>query len=187
MDPSDATELLIALGKGDREALRILIPLVHAELKQIARQRLKLERDDHTLDTTALVNEAYLKLFRSERLQLESRAQFLALAAQAMRNILVSYARARGRVKRGGGARPVSLSAAAGVPAAQAEQILDLNAALEALAALNPRHARFVECRFFGGMTIEETASALGISIATAKREWVLLRAWLQRELDRSS
>lgn len=185
MDPGDATELLLALRNGRREALNELIPLVHGELRRIARRRLRLERADHTLDTTALVNEVYLKLFRSEQLSSDSRAQFLSLAAQAMRNILVSYARSRKRVKRGGGAVHLPLSAAADLPAPEFDRILDLDAALETLAALNPRHAQIVECRFFGGMTIEETATALGISIATAKRDWVLLRGWLQRELER--
>jgi RNA polymerase sigma factor (TIGR02999 family) len=187
VNPRDATELLLSLHAGDREALNELVPLVHDELKRIARNKIRLERKGHTLDTTALVNEAYLKLVQTDCLQWESRAQFLALAAQTMRNILVSWARSRKRLKRGGGALHVSLSNAADVPIAEADRILELDEALQNLAALNPRHARIVECRFFAGMTIEETASALGISKATAKRDWILLRGWIQRELERGS
>jgi RNA polymerase sigma factor (TIGR02999 family) len=180
----NVTELLIALRDGDRDALNEIVPLVHGELKRIARSKLRRERRDHTLDTTALVNEAYLKLVQVDRVQWQSRAHFLAIAATAMRNILVSHARHRKRSKRGGGAVHVSLAEAADFPAPEADRILDLDAALDNLAALNPRHARIVECRFFGGMTIEETAAALGISAATAKRDWVVLRGWLHRELE---
>ena len=178
------TDLLISLRDGDRQALNELVPLVYNELRRIARSKLRLERSGHTLNTTALVNEAYLKLVQVDRLQWQSRAHFLAIAAQAMRNILVSHARRRKRVKRGGGAPHVSLSEAAAFPAREADRILDLDAALDNLAALNPRHARIVECRFFGGMTIEETATVLGVSNATAKRDWTVLRGWLQRELE---
>jgi RNA polymerase sigma factor (TIGR02999 family) len=184
-DPRDVTELLIALRDGDRAALDELTPLVHAELVRIARRKLRLERGGHTLDTNALVNEAYLQLVRIDRIQWQSRAHFLAIAAHAMRNILVGYARRRRRLKRGGGLAPVSLSRVGDLPATEVERILDLDAALEKLAALNPRHAQVVEFRFFGGMTIEETATVLGISTATAKRDWVVLRGWLQRELER--
>jgi RNA polymerase sigma factor (TIGR02999 family) len=171
--------------EGDREALNALIPLVHAELKRMARNKLRIERPEHTLNSTALVNEAYLKLVGTDDLQFESRAQFFALAANVMRNILVSHARSRRRLKRGGGAQHVSLSDVAEISVADVDRILDLDAALRDLEALNPRHSRIVECRFFAGMTIEETASALGISIATAKRDWNVLRIWLQRELGR--
>lgn len=178
------TELLISLGDGDRQALDELVPLVYNELRRIARSKLRFERSGHTLNTTALVNEAYLKLVQVDRLRYQSRAHFLAIAARAMRNILVSHARRRKRIKRGGGAPHVPLSEAVDFPAREADRILGLDAALHALAALNLRHARFVECRFFGGMTIEETATALGISTATAKRDWTVLRGWLQRELE---
>jgi RNA polymerase sigma factor (TIGR02999 family) len=183
-NPRNVTDLLILLRDGDRQALNELLPLVHGELKRIARSKLRRERRGHTLTTTALVNEAYIKLVQIDRLQWQSRAHFMAIAAQAMRNILVSHARRRKRVKRGGGAAHVSLAEAADFPAPEADRILDLDAALHNLAALNPRHARIVECRFFGGMTIEETAAALGISTATAKRDWIVLRGWLQRELE---
>lgn len=187
--PEDVTELLIRWRDGDRQALEELVPRVYGEMRQIARSRLRHERGGHTLDTTALVNEAYLRLVRVDRIEWQSRAHFLAIAAEAMRNILVSYARSRNSAKRGGGAEHLPLSIAADLPAElssqEAERILGLDAALDHLAQLNPRHARIVECRFFGGMTIEETAAVLGISTATAKRDWVVLRGWLQRELER--
>lgn len=178
-----ATQLLLSWGNGDREALNQLIPLVYDELREIARRKLRFERRDHTLNTAALVHEAYLKLVQLDHVQWQSRAHFLAIAAHAMRQILVDHARRRNRDKRGGGVQHVSLDAAGSLPVAEANRILSLDAALEALAALNPRHAHIVECRFFGGMTIEETAAALDVSPATAKRDWTLLRAWLGREL----
>jgi len=179
-----ATELLLSLSNGNRDALNALVPLVYDELRRIARRKLRFEAQNHTLNTTALVHEAYLKLFQLDRIQWESRAHFLAIAAQAMRNILVSHARARKRVKRGGGERPASLEDVGELPAAEADRILGLDEALERLAALNPRHARMVECRFFGGMTVAETATALEVSPATAKRDWSVLRLWLGRELS---
>lgn len=178
-----ATQLLLSVSRGNREALNELVPLVYAELRAIARHKLRYERPGHTLDTTALVHEAYLKLFQLERLQWESRVHFLSIAAQAMRNILVSHARARKRLKRGGGAVHTSIENATDLPAAEADRILALDAALERLSAANVRHARIVECRFFGGMTIEETAAVLGVSPATAKRDWAVLRLWLGQEL----
>ncbi len=185
---NDATELLIALSRGDRGALNELVPLVYDELRAIARQRLRYERATHTLNTTGLVHEAYLKLIQLDRVQWQSRAHFLAIAAQAMRNILVSHARSRKRLKRGGGAAHAPLDEAEDLPAvelpeAEADRILALDGALDRLAELNPRHARVVECRFFGGMSVEETAIALEVSEATAKRDWALLRRWLAREL----
>ena len=188
---STATELLLLWSHGNRDALHDLVPLVYDELRAIARRRLRLERPDHTLDTTALVHEAYLKLIQLDRVQWQSRAHFLAIAAQAMRNILVSHARSRRRIKRGGGAPHTSLDTASdvqaaealGVRAADAERILALDEALERLAAVNPRHARVVECRFFGGMTVEETAVVLEVSPGTVKRDWMLLSRWLGREL----
>jgi RNA polymerase sigma factor (TIGR02999 family) len=178
-----ATELLLSLSNGDREALNELLPLVYDELRVIARRRLRQERPGHTLDTVGLVNEAYLKLFQLDRIQWNSRAHFLAIAAQAMRQILVNHALRRKRIKRGGGAAHVPLDEATDLPAGEAERILALDEALERLASFNPRHARVVECRFFVGMTIEETAEALGVSPATTKRDWSLLRLWLGREL----
>src|SRR5262245_12201474 len=181
------TDLLIALRNGERGALNELVPLVYDELRAIARRKLRHERPGHTLDTTALVHEAYLKLVRLDHVQWQSRAHFLAIAAQAMRNILVNHALRRKRAKRGGGAPHGRLDEAddgpATLPAAEADRILALDAELETLAGMNPRHARIVECRFFGGMTIDETAVALDVSPATIKRDWTLLRAWLGRQL----
>jgi RNA polymerase sigma factor (TIGR02999 family) len=182
-----ATELLLAISSGNREALNELMPLVYDELRVIARRRLRLERPGHTLDTVGLVNEAYLKLFQLDRIQWKSRAHFLAIAAQAMRHILVNHAQKRKRIKRGGGAPHVPLDEATDLPTGEADRILALDEALERLAALNPRHAKVVQCRFFGGMTIEETAVALGVSPATTKRDWNLLRLWLGRELADSA
>ena len=184
---SRATDLLISLSNGNREALNELVPLVYDELRRIARLKLRLERPDHTLDTTALVHEAYLKLIRLDLVRWQSRAHFLSIAARAMRDILVSHARARKRIKRGGGAPHASLEEAADLSAGNADRILGLDDALNRLAAVNPRHAQIVECRFFGGMTIEETATALEISPATTKRDWTLLRQWLGRELGLSA
>lgn len=177
------TELLLSWSDGNRDALNQLFPLVYDELRSIARRRLRAERAGHTLDTSGLVHEAYFKLVQLDRVRWNSRAHFLAIAAQAMRNILVSHARSRKRLKRGGGAPHASLDEAQDLPAEEADRILSLDDSLERLAAVNPRHARLVECRFFGGMTIEETAIALEVSPATVKRDWSLVRHWLGREL----
>ena len=182
-----ATELLLLLGNGNREALDELVPLVYDELRAIASNKLRYERSGHTLNTTALVHEAYLNLVQHDRVQWQSRAHFLAIAAQAMRHILVNHALHRKRIKRGGGAPHVPLDAAADLPVNEADRILALDSALDRLMAVNPRQARIVECRFFGGMTIEETAISLEISPATAKRDWTLMRAWLRRELEREA
>ena len=178
-----ATELLLSLSSGNRNALDELVPLVYDELRRIARGRLRLERAGHTLDTVGLVNEAYLKLFQQERIQWNSRAHFLAIAAHAMRQILVNHALKRKRIKRGGGAVHVPLDETIALPIAEEDRILALDEALERLNELNPRHAKVVECRFFVGMTIEETATALDVSPVTIKRDWSLLRMWLGREL----
>ena len=178
-----ATELLLSLSNGNRGALDELVPLVYDELRAIARRRLRLERPGHTLDTVGLVNEAYLKLFQQERIQWNSRAHFLAIAAHAMRQILVNHALKRKRIKRGGGAVHVPLDETIALPVAKEDRILALDEALERLNDLNPRHAKVVECRFFVGMTIEETAAALDVSPVTIKRDWSVLRLWLGREL----
>ena len=182
-----ATELLLALEGGNRAVLDDLVPLIYGELRAIARRKLRSERTGHTLNTTALVHEAFLKLVQLDRIQWQSRAHFLAIAAQAMRHILVNHALRRKRAKRGGGAAHVPLDEVPDLPVEEADRILALDGALAKLAAVNPRHARVVECRFFAGMSIEETATALEISPATAKRDWTLLRAWLRRELDREA
>ncbi len=181
------TELLVSMRNGDRDALGELVPLVYDELRAIARRKLRYERNGHTLNTTALVHEAYLKLVRLDRVEWQSRAHFLAIAALAMRNILVDHALRRKRAKRGGRVvhSPLGDSAeqVAKMPLPEADRILALDQALKELAELNPRHARIVEYRFFGDMTIEETATAMDLSTATIKRDWTLLRAWLGRQL----
>ncbi len=177
------TQLLHALSDGDREALVELLPMIYDELRAIARRQMRGERSDHTLNTTALVHEAYLRLERLDRIEWRNRVHFLAVAAQCMRNILVSYAVRRRRLKRGGGARPLPLDESMWVPDERLDQVLSLDEALRALQKLNPRHVHIVECRFFGGLTIEETATVLDVSPATIKRDWQLLRAWLAREL----
>jgi RNA polymerase sigma factor (TIGR02999 family) len=186
---SRATELLLSLRDGNQGALDELVPLVYDELRAIARRKLRHERRSHTLNSAALVNEAYLKLVELDRMEWQSRAHFLGIAARIMRNILVNHALSRKRVKRGGGVPLAPLeeasNLASNLPAQEAERILALDSALEKLAAMNPRHARVVECRFFGGMTIEETAAALAVSGATVERDWALLRVWLGRELGR--
>jgi RNA polymerase sigma factor (TIGR02999 family) len=163
-----------------------LFPLVYNELRRMAARKLRGERDGHTLCTTALVHEAWLELTRLNRIRWQNRAHFLAMAAQAMRRILIDYAVARGRQKRGGGQTLESLGDddALAVADARGGELLALDEALERLQAMNERHARVVECRFFGGMSVEETAEALSVSPATVKREWAAARAWLNRELQ---
>ena len=161
-----------------------LFTLVYDELRRIAARQLRGERPEHTLCTTALVHEAWLELAKLNRIQWQNRAHFLALASQAMRRVLVDYAVARRRQKRGGGQplQPLEDDALALVKE-RAEDLLALDEALERLNAMNERHARIVECRFYGGMSVEETAEALGVSPATIKRDWSTARAWLNREL----
>lgn len=181
-EPGDVTRILQDLGHGGR-ALDDLLPLVYEELRQIARRRLRDEATGHTLQPTALVHEAYLKLSRLERIEWKNRAQFFAVAARAMRRVLVDHAVSRKRGKRGGGRKHVSLDEHLAVTADGAEEILEVNDALERLEAVQPRLARVVECRYFAGLSIEEAAAALETSPATVKRDWVLARAWLNREL----
>jgi RNA polymerase sigma-70 factor (ECF subfamily) len=161
--------------------------LVYNELHQLAARKLRSERDGHTLSTTALVNEAWLELNKLNRIQWQNRAHFLAVAAQAMRRILIDYAVARRRDKRGGGQALLSLDDrdALAVAHQRADELVELDEALARLQKLSDRQARIVECRFYGGMSVEETADALDVSPATVKREWALARAWLNRELQR--
>ncbi len=162
-----------------------LVPIVYDELRRIAHRQLRGERTDHTLDTTGLVHEAYLKLSRLDRIEWRDRSHFLAVAAGAMRRILVDYAVARRTGKRGGGRERVPLDDILILADERAEELLALDEALQRLAAESERAARIVEWRYFAGMSIEETADVLGISPATVKREWVTARAWLNRELAR--
>lgn len=169
-------------GRGG-DAVDQLFPLVYDQLRQIASRRLRTERSDHTLDTTALVHEAYLEMAGFGPIAIESRAHFFALAARAMRRVLVDYAVRHNAQKRGGSHLKLALDEVPLVAEAHGNEVLALDEALERLAAHRERHARVVECRFFGGMSIEETAEALDISPATVKREWTMARAWLNREL----
>ena len=182
--PRSISQLLDAWGRGERAALDALVPEVYEMLHQQARRALRDQPDGHTLQPTALVNEAYVKLANQPGVGSESRSHFLAVAAMVMRSVLVDHARARQRAKRGGNARALSLGAADDV--AQTEDPVDvvaLDDALTRLAAQDERKARVVELRYFVGLSIEETAKALDSSPATVKREWTTARAWLRREL----
>lgn len=187
VETRSATQLLRDMGDGRPDALDRLVPLVYDELRRIADAQLRRERPDHTLSTTALVHEAYLKLIDVTQIEWQGRAHFFAMAARQMRRILIDHARARGREKRGGGAPLVSLDEAADVPVGDPESLLLVDAALEKLERLNERQCRVVECRCFVGLSVEETAEALGTSPTTVKRDWIVARAWLNRELAETS
>ncbi len=181
----DVTRLLDALGGGDRAALDALFPLVYDELRRLARRHLSRERPEHTLDSVALVNEAYLKLADQDGVRLENRAHFFAVSARAMRAILVDHARARNAAKRGGGGVPVPLDEVAELLSdEQAEHVELLDDGLEQLTRVNAEATRVVECLYFGGLTLEETALALGMSVATVRRRWSFAKAWLGRALQ---
>jgi RNA polymerase sigma factor (TIGR02999 family) len=179
--PESVTDLLVAWGDGDAAALDQLVPLVNAELRRLARGYMRRERQGHTLQTTALVNEAYLKLVEQRRVRWQNRAHFLAIAAQQMRRILVDHARKRQYQKRGGGALQVTLGEAEGLAVERAPDLVALDEALAALAEFDPRRARVVELKFFGGLTTEEAAEALGVSTTTVERDWTVARAWLHK------
>ena len=181
----EITELLMAWGKGDQEALDKLMPLVHQELHRLAEHYMKGERLGHILQTTALVNEVCLRLIDWENVEWQNRAHFFGVSARLMRHILVNFARKRLTARRGGGGVQVSLSEAANITSAQNLDLVALDDALNALAALDPRQSQVIEMRFFGGLTIEETAEALKVSPATVRRDWSLAQAWLRRELKR--
>jgi RNA polymerase sigma factor (TIGR02999 family) len=182
--PGPVTQLLVAWTNGNRAALEALIPVVYPELRRIAGRYLRRERVGHTLQPTALVHEAYVKLIDQNRARWQNRAQFFGVAAQLMRRILVDHARERAADKRGGGARPVTLVDAMAASPERSIDILALDEALERLTALYPEQGRLVELRYFGGLTIEETGEVLGSSPATVKRHWVVARAWLLANLD---
>jgi RNA polymerase sigma factor (TIGR02999 family) len=182
-DPREVTQLLSDWSRGDRAALERLTQLVYEELRRLAHRYMEGQRPNHTLQTTALVNEAYLRFAEKGKPNFSSRAHFFAVAAKAMRQILVDYARAQHRQKRGAGAAKVELDEAALIAPEQTGAILDLNDALERLATLDSRAARAVELRYFGGLKQDEIAEVLKISIVTVRRDWVFAKAWLYREL----
>jgi RNA polymerase sigma-70 factor, ECF subfamily len=181
---NEVTQLLVAWGQGDREALASLIPLVDRELQRIAKWHMRQERPDHTLQTTALVNEAYIRLFESERIPWQNRAHFFAMAARLMRRILVDAARSRQYSKRGGGARHISIDDAEFISPGYDHDLLALDKALNKLKQLDPRKTTVVELKFFAGMDMNEMAAVLDVSPFTVKRDWRLAKAWLARELD---
>lgn len=183
VDPSEITQLLRASSAGDPRALDQLFDTVYQELKRLAHGQRARWEGDYTLNTTALVHETYLKLVRQTNARWEDRAHFYAVAGKAMRHILVNYAARRQAQKRGGSAVVVSLDDANPVAPEAAEEILALNAALERLAKIDERQSRVVECRFFAGLPIQDTAEALGVSPATVKRDWTMASAWLRREM----
>ena len=185
LNQRDITELLAAWNDGDADALDRLIDLLYPKLRRIAHQHLVRRRPGESLDSAALANETYLKLVRAGGIRCENRAHFLALCAQIMRRILVDHVRRRGFAKRGGGAPHLPLDDVVLVAQERSVEVLALDEALTALALVDPRKSRAVELRYFGGLTIEETAEVLGVSVDTAKRDWRMARAWLLAELTR--
>ena len=181
LSPPELTQLLADWGNGDRSALDKLFPLVHSELRRIAQRQMSQERPGHTLQATALVNEAYLKLTGQQGFDWQNRAHFFAVCAQVMRHILIDHARAHARDKRGGGAVKVSLNDALVVAEDQAAHFIALDEALRVLERLDPQKSKIVELRYFGGLSIEEAAEVLNVSPRTVRREWQRAKAWLYR------
>lgn len=185
--PKGVTQLLVAWSDGDAAARDELMPLVYEELRRLAHRYMGRERKGHTLQTSGLVNEAYLRLIDQSQVHWQNRAHFFGIAAQMMRRILVDYARSRGYAKRGGDARQVSLEEAAIVSEERAADVVALDDALKGLAEIDLRKSRIVELRFFGGLSIEETAEVLAVSPGTVMRDWTLAKAWLRREMTNTS
>jgi RNA polymerase sigma factor (TIGR02999 family) len=182
----DITQLLLAWNEGDQAALDRLMPLVIHELHRLAHRYMAGERAGHPLQTTALVNEAYLRLVDSSRVRWRNRVHFFAVSAQLMRRVLVDVARARKKLKRGGDAIAISLDDAADVSSARTVDVIAVDEALQSLARFDERKSKVVELRFFGGLSVDETAEVLNVSGVTVMRDWGLAKAWLLRELDRS-
>ena len=180
---SDVTALLLAWGDGDESALARLIPIVHDELHRIASACMAGEKGDHTLQSTALVNEAYLRLIGTQSVHWQNRAHFLAMAARLMRRVLVDFARSKQYLKRGGGVVSVNLAPDVALSAEPGRDLVALDEALEALAKVDERKSRVIELRFFGGLSVAETAEALHVSPETVMRDWRLAKAWLLRQL----
>ncbi len=183
-DKREITALLVDWQKGDASALEELLPLVYDELRRVASGYMRRERPDHTLQTTALVHEAYLRLVRQKDVKWQTRAHFFAVAARVMRHILVDYARGAQRAKRGSGLPAVDLSDVALLSEDRAEELLAVNSALDNLNTIDPRKSRVFEMRYFGGMSVEEAAEALHVSPATVARDWRMAIAWLRREIS---
>lgn len=181
--PQDLTQLLLAWSRGDQSALEQLLPLVDAELRRLAHAYMRRENPDHTLQTSALINEAYLRLIDQQRVSWQNRAHFFGITAQLMRRILLDHARAHARAKRGGGARLVPLDEATLVSEQKAADLIALDDALQTLERFDPRKSRLVELRFFGGLSNEEVAEALDMSLRSVEREWRKARAWLYQAL----
>lgn len=178
------TNLLERWNSGDNEALDELMPLIYEQLRKMARRYMNQQNPGHTLQTTALIHEAYLRMFKQKEKHFENRAHFFGVAAQAMRHILVDYARSRQTEKRGGGARPISLDEAALVTDERAAELVAFDDALKELETLSKRQSRVVELRYFGGLSVEETAKVLNISADTVMRDWSMAKTWLHRALS---
>jgi len=181
--PNEVTQLLVAWSNGDSAARDALMPLVHEELRRLAHRYMRRERGNHTLQTSALVNEAYLRLIDQKDVHWQNRAHFFGIAARIMRRILVDYARKRGFAKRGGDLQPVALDEAMIVSPERAAEVVALDDALNCLAELDQRKSQIIELRFFGGLSIDETAEVLGVSSGTVMRDWTFAKAWLRREI----
>lgn len=184
---SDVTGLLRAWAAGDREALDRLMPIVYGELRRIARGRMLRERSNHTLEPTALVNEAYVRLIDLRQVQWQDRAHFFAVSAEIMRRVLVDHARTRGYLKRGGGTLRVTVDKAIAITSVREVELADLDDALNALARFDARKAQIAQLRFFGGLTVQEAAAILGVSPETVHRDWKISKAWLGRQIRRSA
>jgi len=182
-DPGEITRLLAEWSGGNHAALDSLVPIVYDELRRLASNYMRGERPGHLLQTTALVNEVYLRLLGRHRVSCQTRTQFFAVAAQVMRRVLVDYARARNRIKRKEGEQPLSLDDVAVLSDDRAEEVLGINTALDNLAAFDPRKGRVFELRYFGGMTVDEVAETLGVSTVTVERDWRMAKVWLRREI----
>ena len=185
--PQEDTQLLRDWRSGDEAAFDQLLPLVYAELRRIAQRYMSRERGNHTLQTTALVHEAYLRLIDQQTVPWQNRAHFFAVAAQVMRHLLVDHARARGVAKRGGQSQQVELSDVCSISGVPSAELLALDEALHKLHKHDPRKARIVELRYFGGLSVDETAEVLGLAGITVKREWLKAKAWLYRELNNAA
>lgn len=187
LPPQEVTQLLVDWGNGNQAALDRLMPVVYTELRQLAHWYMRRERPDHTMQTTALIHEAYLRLVDQNQVRWQHQAHFFGIAARLMRQILIEHARSHTRAKRGGGVGTISLDEAAIVSQARATELLALDDALERLATIDPRKSQVVELRFFGGLSVEEAAQVLNIAPNTVLRDWRMAKAWLRREISHES